>query len=453
MATQNSLFPALPEPEVKAAEEAPPAQPRILEPQRDQVELRAVDLESTLEAQHPARSVWALVEGMDLSSLYAGVAAVEGHAGRPAIDPRILMALWLYATIDGVSSARALARLCEHHDVYRWICGGVSVNYHTLASFRVGHVGLLDEQLSRGVAVLLHQGLVELKRVAQDGMRVRASAGASSFRRRKSLKKCLREARGQVKRLRREVEEDPGEATRREQAARARAAEERTRRVDEALEELETIESAPRKKRAQKPTESEEEHAKRTEPRASSTDPEARVMKMADGGFRPAYNVQFSTDTDSQVIVGVDVINRGTDNGQLGAMLEQLADRYERLPEEALVDGDYVNVNDFDEAHAQGVTVYAPVSKPKAANRDPHVPCRGDSPAVAEWRVRMGCEQAQEIYRERAATAECVNAIARQRGLLRFVVRGRHKARAVALWHALAHNLMRARTLGALAPA
>ena len=453
MATQNKLFPGLPEPEVKATEEVAPARPRLLEAQRNQLELRAVDLEATLEAEHPARSVWALVEGMDLSSLVAEIASVEGHAGRPAIDPRILMSLWLYATIDAVGSARALARLCEYHDAYRWICGGVSVNYHTLADFRVAYVELLDEQLSRGVAVLMHQGLVGLKRVAQDGMRVRASAGASSFRRCKSLKRCLKQARGRVRRLRREVEQDPGEATRGAQAARARAAEERTRRVGEALEELEAIGDAPRKKRAQKPTESDEEHAKRTEARASSTDPEARVMKMADGGFRPAYNVQFSTDTDSQVIVGVDVTNRGSDNSQLGAMLGQLAARYERLPEEVLVDGDYVNVNDFDEAHARGVTVYAPVSKPKAANRDPHAPCHGDSPAVAEWRVRMGGEQARQIYRERAATAECVNAIARQRGLLRFMVRGQRKVRAVALWHALAHNLMRARAFGALAPA
>jgi transposase len=424
-----------------------------LEPQRNQLELRAVDLEATLEAGHPARSVWALVEGMDLSSLYTGIGSVEGHAGRPAIDPRILMALWLYATIDGVGSARKLARLCEDHDVYRWICGGVSVNYHTLADFRVGHVKLLDEELSRGVAVLVHQGLVGLKRVAQDGMRVRASAGASSFRRGSSLKKCLKVARGRVRWLRREVEQDPGESTRRGQAARTRAAEERTRRVEEALEELEALARAPRKKRAQKPGESDEEHAKRSEPRASSSDPQARVMKMPDGGFRPAYNVQFCTDTASQVIVGVDVSNCGTDNGQLGAMLEQLAGRYERLPEEALVDGDYVNVNDFDAAYARGVTVYAPVSKPKAANRDPHMPCRGDSPALAQWRVRMGCDQAREIYRERAATAECVNAIARQRGLLRFMVRGQRKVRAVALWHALAHNLMRARAFGALAPA
>lgn len=452
MATQDSLFPSLPEPEGQGAEEAAPARPRILEPQRNQLELRAVDLEATLDARHPARSVWALVEGMDLSSLYARIASVEGHAGRAAIDPRILMALWLYATIDGVGSARGLARLCEQHDAYRWICGGVSVNYHTLASFRVGQAELLDEQLSQGVAVLMHQGLVRLERVAQDGMRVRASAGAGSFRRRGSLKRCLKRARTRVRELRRAVEADPSGETRREQAARARAAQERTRRVGEALKELEAIERTPRRKRAQKPTESDEEHAKRSEPRASSTDPEARVMKMADGGFRPAYNVQFSTDTESQVIVGVEVSNRGTDNGQLAPMLGQLAQRYERLPEEMLLDGDYVNVEDFDEAYAQGVTVYAPVSKPKA-HRDPHVPCRGDSPAMAQWRVRMGGESARRIYRERAATAECVNAIARQRGLVRFGVRGRHKARAVALWYALAHNLMRALALGAMAPA
>lgn len=449
MATQDSLFPSLPEPasghgDVTA--ETPP--PRVLVPCRDQLELRAVDLEATLEPEHPARCVWAFVECLDLSALYAEISAVEGRAGRPAIDPRILMALWLYATLEGVGSARALARLCEHHDAYRWICGGVSVGYHTLSDFRVGHTGFLDEQLTHGVAVLMHQGLVELKRVAQDGMRVRASAGAASFRRRATLRRCQREAREQVERLRRVLEEDPGQVTRREQAARERAARERQERLSRALEELERIEREKAKARAKKPTETEEEHAKRTAPRASSTDPEARVMKMADGGFRPAYNVQFSTDTESQVIVGVETTNLGSDMGQLPPMLDQLETRYDCLPDEVLADGGYASKDSIEEADRRGATLYAPPPTPRDRTRDRYAPLPKDTVALARWRQRMGGEQAKQIYPQRAATAECVNAQARNRGLQRFLVRGQDKVRAVALWHALAHNLRRALALG-----
>lgn len=455
MASQDSLFPSLPDPEASGSEaDTPAARPRVLEARRDQLELRPVDLEAALAPDHPARSVWAFVEHLDLSALYAEISALEGRAGRPAIDPRILMSLWLYATVEGVGSARALARLCEHHDAYRWICGGVSVGYHRLSDFRVAHVAFLDEQLSRAVAVLMHQGLVELNRVAQDGMRVRAGAGAASFRRRSTLKRCQREARKQVERLRREVEEDPAQATRRERAARERAASEREARLARALEELERIERDKDKPRAKKATETDEEHAKRTEPRASSTDPEARVMKMADGGFRPAYNVQFGTDTDSQVIVGVEVCNVGSDMGQLAPMLDQLQGRYERLPEEVLVDGGYASGHSIEDAHGRGVTVYAPPTKPRDPTRDPYTPRPGDSEALAQWRQRMGGEPAKELYPQRAATAECVNAQARQRGLQRFTVRGQHKARAVALWYALAHNFRRAMALGgSFAPA
>lgn len=455
MTTQDSLFPSLPEPASAPGDvsaETPP--PRVLLPCRNQLELRAVDLEATLEPEHPARCVWAFVECLDLSALYAEISAVEGRAGRPAIDPRILMALWLYATLEGVGSARALARLCEHHDAYRWLCGGVSVGYHRLSDFRVGHMEFLDEQLTHGVAVLVHQGLVELKRVAQDGMRVRASAGAASFRRRATLRRCQREARAQVERLRRMVEEDPGQATRREQAARERAALEREERLSRALEELERIERAKDKPRPKKPTETEEEHAKRTEPRASSTDPEARVMKMADGGFRPAYNVQFSTDTDTQVIVGVDTSNLGSDMGQLHPMLDQLQGRYDRLPEEVLVDGGYASKDSIEHADGRGVTVYAPPPTPRDRRRERFAPLPGDTDALARWRQRMGGEAARLLYPQRAATAECVNAQARNHGLQRFLVRGQDKVRAVALWHALAHNLRRAMALGAqFAPA
>jgi hypothetical protein len=229
-----------------------------------------------------------------------------------------------------------------------------------------------------------------------------------------------------------------------------RAAEERQQRVAQALEQLAEVERQKKKKPLpKKDNETEEEHAKRTEPRASSTDPEARVMKMADGGFRPAYNVQFAVATDTQLIVGVDVSNIGSDLGQLPPMLDQVEQRYGQRPAEWLVDGGYARHDDIEEADGRGTIVYAPVPKPKDPSRDPHRPCGDDSAAIAQWRQRMGSSQAKDIYRQRAATAECVNAIARGRGLSQFVVRGLNKVKTVALWYALAHNLMRAVALSA----
>jgi len=276
-------------------------------------------------------------------------------------------------------------------------------------------------------------------------MRVRASAGAASFRRRSTLKRCMKQARAQVEALKREIEADPDASNRRRRAARERAAEERQKRVAQALAELAEIEKQKNKKRVpKKEKETEEEHAKRTEPRASSTDPEARVMKMADGGFRPAYNVQFSIATDTQLIVGVDVCNIGSDLGQLSPMLAQVEQRYAQRPAQWLVDGGYARHDGIEDADTHGTTVYAPVPKAKGPSRNPYEPLANDSTIIACWRERMGCSEAKEIYKQRAATAECVNAIARGRGLQQFVVRGLQKVKAVALWYALAHNLMRA---------
>ena len=445
MNEQSALFPSLPESKTVTQQASTRDQvPRVLVPQRNQIELRPVDLEATLVPEHPARSVWAFVERLDLSALYAEIGSVEGRAGRAAIDPRILMALWLYATVDGVGSAREIERLTQAHDAYRWICGGVNVNHHTLSDFRCACVEILDQLLTHSVAVLLEQGLVKLERVAQDGMRVRASAGAASFRRRSTLEGCLQEAQGQVEALRREIDADPDASNRRRRAARARATEDRQQRVARALVQLAEVEQKRKKPAPKKDTETEQEHAKRTEVRASSTDPEARVMKMADGGFRPAYNVQFATATGSQLIVGVDVCNLGSDLGQLSPMLDQVEQRYGQRPAEWLVDGGYARHNDIEDADARGTTVYAPVPKPKDPTRDRHAPRGDDSTAIAYWRERMGRSEAKDIYRQRAATAECVNAIARGRGLRQFVVRGLRKVKAVALWYALAHNLMRA---------
>jgi transposase len=399
-----------------------------------------VSLDSLLPEDHRARLVWEYVQGLALGPLYEPIRAVEGRAGRDTIDPQILLALWLYATLEGVGSARALARLCEQHLAYQWLCGGVSVNYHTLSDFRTAHPAFLDELLTQSVATLLHEGLVTLQRVAVDGMRVRASAGAASFRRRATLEDCQAQARAQVETLRQEVEADPAGGTRRQEAARQRAARELSARVAKALGELATIEA---KKTG----------AKKEKARASTTDPEARVMKMGDGGFRPAHNVELATDTASQVITAVDVVNAPSDAGQLPPMIEQHQERYGRQPKEVLADGGFAQLEVIEEVSSgdSGRTVYAPVQKPRKEGRDPHQPLPGDSAAIAAWRRRMGTPEAKEIYKERAATAECVNAISRNRGLQQFLVRGLEKARTVLLWFAIAHNLMRAVALRAKA--
>jgi transposase len=449
MNEQSSFFPSLSE--SSAVPSQAPTQagtPRVLMAQRNQIALRPMDLEATVGPEHAVRNVWAFVERLDLSALYAEIGSVEGGAGRPAIDPQILMALWLYATVDGVGSAREIERLTEAHDAYRWICGGVNVNHHTLSDFRCARVDVLDELLTDSVAVLVNKGLVKLDRVAQDGMRVRASAGAASFRRRSTLELCLKQARAQVQALKGELDGDPDASNRRRGAARKRAAEERQKRLAQALEQLAQVEKQKNKKVvAKKENETEEQHKKRSEPRASSTDAEARVMKMADGGFRPAYNVQLTTTTDSQIIVGVEVNNCGSDLGQLSPMLKQVEQRYEQCPAEWLADGGFARNADIEDAHRRDTTVYAPVRHPRNSSRDPHVALPDDSEAIIQWRQRMGSKAAKEIYKQRAATAECVNAIARGRGLTQFLVRGLNKVKAVALWYALAHNLMRTVTL------
>ena len=218
------LFPEAESRPTPTVPETPPAAPRVLEANRMQVCLRPSDLESLLPAEHPARTLWACVERLDLTPFYAPIAAVEGAAGRPAIDPKILLTLWLYATSEGVGSARELARLCEAHDAYRWICGGVSVNYHTLSDFRVAHQAALDALLTETLAVLLKEGLITLTRVAQDGTRVRASAGAASFRREPSLRRCLAEAEAQVRRCAAEPDSAGAARSARQTAAQARAA-------------------------------------------------------------------------------------------------------------------------------------------------------------------------------------------------------------------------------------
>ena len=417
--------------------------PRLRMAVRDQVVMRTLALDQMLPFDDEARVVWDFVCQCDLSPLLAQVRAVEGEVGRKPADPRILTALWLFATLKGVGSARELDRLCERHLSYQWLCGEVTMNYHTLADFRVAHGDVVDGLLTEQVAALVHAGAVKLERVAQDGIRVRASAGKASFRRGATLEECLVEAKQRVEQLRQEIEDDPASASRREQAARRRAARERVERVTAAIEACAEVQAAKEKRGGD---------SLKNAARASTTDPEARVMKMANGGFNPAYNVQFSTATDSQVIVGVDAVNAGTDGGQAEPMVEQIEERTGIRPPEVLLDGGFATHNEIQQLNdpEQGYKVYAPVKqeeKFREKGEDPFAPRRGESPELTEWRTRMGTDEAKAVYKQRASTAECVNALARQRGLNQFVVRGLAKVRTSAVWFALAHNLRRWATL------
>ncbi len=413
--------------------------PRLQRPNRGQVVLRPIDLESLLSPDHRARLVWAFVEGLDLSPFHARIRAVEGHSGRPAIDPAILVALWLYATLEGVGSARALDRLCREHDAYRWLCGGVSVNYHTLADFRAGSADLLDDLLVQSVAALLASGEVTLTRVAHDGIRVRASAGAASFHRRSTIERHLAAAEAQVAALKAELDADPAATNRRIAAASERAARERAERARAALAALPAIEAAKRRRRTAEPSEP---------ARASTTDPEARIMRLGDGAYRPAYNAQLTTDVGSGLVCAVGVTTSGSDQGELRPAVERLERAFGIRPAELLADGGYVSLTEVEALAACGTTLYAPPMRPRRG-RDPDRPLPTDTPAVAAWRTRMGSPSGQAIYRLRAASAEWVNALARNRGLQRLVVRGIERVRAVLLWFALAHNLARTLALRA----
>lgn len=441
---RDGLFDDLPE---VAGVERDRGVARLREPVRDRVELRIYDLDGLIGPAHPARVIWAYVEKLDLGVLEQSIRARSHTPGQAPASPRLLLALWLYATSAGVGSARALARLCESENAYRWLCGGVSVNHHGLSDFRIGHSDLLDRLLVEHAASLSMAGVIDLGEVVQDGVRVRAGAGAGSFRRRKTLKKALKKAQRLVERLKREGEDDPGASSRRIAAARERAAEERAARVAAALDKLAEIEAERERRRKTNRTQVE----KQKEPRASTTDPEARVMKMADGGFRPAYNCQIATVAEGQVVVGLQVHATGSDRGLMKPMIEEIERCHAACPgarpKRLLVDGGFAKNADTEWAWGRGVAVYGPPGQTKHKT-DPYAPRPDDGPGVAAWRRRMKSPHGKSVYKRRAA-GECINARLRNWGLGQFTVRGRRKALAVLRWFALANNILAGQRLTA----
>jgi len=428
-----------------------------------------------------------------------------------------MVGLWLWAATDNVAGGRHLARLCEGHLAYKWMCGGLPVNYHSLNDFRTGHQAALDGLFTATLGRLTHAGLVEVTRITQDGLRVRASAGAGSFHRRPTLEQCLAEAERHLAELRARQDEEAGADARRAAAGLA-AAEDRADQVRMALAEMTeqqqqqqaavtaaepavaadqpdpvraaqagmaqpnedaaagstaatpTAEAAVDARRAAaelaaaegrvgrvqaalaEMTKLEAARAKQTNkakrenpPRVSTTDPEARVMKMPNGGFNPAYNVQLATDPVSRAIVGVSVSNCGSDAPLSEPMRAQVQERTGGTVAEHLVDGGYMSLDVIDRATAAGVALFMPVPEPNKNAKDADRFARrpGDSDAVAAWRARMATEAAQRIYLERAATSETANADLRTcRGMSPFKVRGLAKVTSVALWSAMAYNLL-----------
>jgi transposase len=415
---------------------------RLRQPNRSQSILRIESPDDLVPEAHPVRVIWAVTGRLDLSGFYREIRSVEGQVGRDATDPRLLVALWLYAATRGVGSARELSRLCKEHRAYQWLCGGVSVNHHTLSDFRVGHGTELDSLFTQVLTTLVSKDLVKVWRISQDGTRVRVCVGTSSFRRRERLLELHRQAKSHVADLRRQLE-DPvlsAEVSARQRAARLRAAEDREARLEAALALLPELEQ---KKLERKVAKSKRPDVSQL--RVSTTDPEARVMRMSDGGYRPAVNVQLACDPQSRAILGLEVSSEGADAGQSEPLRRQVEARTGQSVKEQLLDGGYLNLQEIERAEQEKVTLYVPakVAKNPQKRKTPYEPRSTDTPGLQAWRQRMASEEGQGIYKLRAATSETVNAdLKGHRGLGLLTVRGLGKVRCVVLWSALAYNLL-----------
>jgi transposase len=491
-------------PQAETPEEAPPGPlpaarpPRLQGINRHQLLWRAVDVEQLIAADHPARAIWELMGQRDLTAFYEAIEAVDGAAGRPARDPRLLLSLWIYAYMDGIPSAREIARQCDFNPAYQWLTAATTVSAHSLSDFRTQHGEALKDLATQMLGLLAAEQMVDLQQVTQDGTKVRASAGADTFRREGSLERHLREARQRIEALDRA---DGEEVSLLRQQARQRAAQERLSRLEKAHQELQKIQQG-------RPVE------EKPAARVSLTDPEARIMKQNDGGYAPSYNVQLTTDAKQTVIVSVAVTQEGGDAEQLQPAMKRLQQEAGRTPQQALVDGGYTSRSNIVatardgidligpplEGQVQKQTLYqirgvAPEYRPEAFAFDPaanRYTCpegkrlryktrqaltgqtkytyaadqqdcgacvqkprccptsKGgrllvraeDSPEVAAFRAKMETEEAKILYRKRGAVAEFPNLVIKERfGLRRFSVRGLQKVGVEALWVCLTFNV------------
>lgn len=412
---------------------------------REQFEFRQSCLDQLVPDDHKVRLIWDFVDEMDLSICLDGISSFYGGRGRPSIDPKILLTLWIYTIIDGNASARKLEELCLNHDVYKWICGGVSISRTVLAEFRSVNPRKFEELLTNCLAVMLKNNLISDTDFAQDGTRIKANAGMNTFRRENSLKELQSELSEHIDFLRNEEKKAPNAYEKRKALEKTRRAIEKKDKIKVAIKNLEQyrcekIENGTRNHN--KPTQKELEDV-----RVSTTDPEVRKMKMGDGGYRLAYNVQFATGLDSRVIYGVDVVNT-LDPGTAPRLMAQVNYRLQSLKmseiKKWIADAAYSAKNDL-------ITIanlfpnclfFAPPKPHKQIDPKKHL--KNDHAAVVTWRNLIGSNQINELYKKRCSTAEFSNMHVKNQALTEFFVRGLVKVKGKAFLHAISMNISRA---------
>jgi transposase len=423
--------------------------PRVIRPDRRQLYWDMVDLDSQLAEDHRARLVWGFVEQLELKEFYDRIKARDETAGRPTSDPAVLLAVWLYATLDGVGSARALARLCESHAAYRWLCGGVPINHTMLSEFRRDSGAFLDRLLTQSIASLIAEGLVRLEEVAIDGTKARARAGRGSMSKAKRLRAIERAVGERVAALKSELEQDPSGAERQRRERSLKAAEAQAARLKRAGEKLATL----NKEQAERAKTHGADEAEKGEPKVSTSDPEARSMRLADGATAPAWNVQVATSDG--FVVTIDPTDRRNDSGLATGLVEQITRRCGRAPERLLADTGAMTQDDIVGLAERypDLTVYSPPPAEKEnvtaeTERKRRWKRRREPPPLKAWRERMASEEGKQTYRHRKLT-ERAHGQMKNRGMTRFMVHGRKAVHAVCLLHALALNLLWANTLRA----
>ncbi len=483
----------------KPRQAVPVDQLQLRQPNRDQFTYAAIEVERLVPADHLVRAIWELSGMLDLSGFAAHLETRKESAGRPAWDPRLLVAIWIWAYSERMSSAREIARQSRYRPELEWLCGMAVVNHHTLSDFRVFHSKALENLLTQVLALLSQEGLVDLEQVAVDGTRIRAQASGGSQRRRPTLERHLEQAREAVRQLSEEADDEG--SNRRRQAARKRTLRERVERMEQALEELPKVEAGKR------------DEEQRRQARVSESEPEARPQHESNGGWGLGYNAQLATDAKEKIVVGVELTNNASDAGQLTPTLDDVEGRFERTPKQVLADGGYANQANIEALAAAEIEYATPAPAPdkgskaalKAAGIGPryapkffiydeatdtflcpaqrtltyqrsslkrkrkyrqyqakasdcrecaqrHKCCpksghrtlsRSEENAVmAKHRRWMESERGRAAYRKRSETAEFPNAWLKERlGVLKFRVRGLRKARSELLWGVLAYNI------------